>query len=145
MRSSDLGERLYAARNAAGLSQRALASRAGVAPSTVSLLESKAWTATVETAEKLADGLGVDPRWLAYGKKPAEVPQGTIAERLRAKRAELGLSTYKLAEQAGITQAVVTFIENHPEKANPTLTTLLGLARALSVSPAWLSFGIGEP
>ena len=62
------------ARNAAGLSLRALARAADLAPTTISNIEEGRSLPSVETAEKLAGALGVSPCWLAYGEGegPAE-------------------------------------------------------------------------
>lgn len=139
MRCSDLGDRLYAARNAQGMSQRGVASKAGVSPSTVSQMEAKAWDPTVSTTEKVAEAVGCDPGWLAFGKKPAGVPQGSIAERLKLKRAELGLTTRELADLSkGVSQTAISQIERG-STSNPGILTVTLLANALAVDPCWLA------
>lgn len=126
------------------MSQRGVASKAGVSPSTVSQMEAKAWDPTVSTTEKVAEAVGCDPGWLAFGKKPVGAPQGSIADRLRMKRAELGLTTRELAATAGISNPSISLIERGVT-ANPGILTVTMLARALGVDAAWLAFGIGEP
>lgn len=67
----DLGRRIAEARHARGLSLRALAARAGLAPSTVKRIEDGTRDATVDVAERLLAALG-----LALAVRPAgpEVP-----------------------------------------------------------------------
>ena len=63
-----LGERLFEARDRAGLPLRELGQRAGVSWSTISAIEKGNQSATAETIEKLAIALGVRPCWLAFGE-----------------------------------------------------------------------------
>ncbi len=62
-----------------------------------------------------------------------------IADRVKSKRTELGLTQIQLAKQVGISQQSLQKIEdgrtNNPRK-------LLELANALQCSPEWLQFGI---
>jgi transcriptional regulator with XRE-family HTH domain len=67
-----LGTRLRALREGAGLSQRALASRAGVAPETVARLEGDRTPTRPATLRKIAAALGVPPEVLAGGHVSAE-------------------------------------------------------------------------
>jgi DNA-binding XRE family transcriptional regulator len=63
-----IGERLFDARDRAGLTLRALGEKAGVSWSTISAIEKGRQAATVETTEGLAVALGVRPCWLAFGE-----------------------------------------------------------------------------
>lgn len=132
------------------MSQRGVASKAGVSPSTVSQMEAKAWDPTVSTTEKVAEAVGCDPGWLAFGKKPADTPQGSIADRLKTKRAELGLSLRKLSDltkingNRGVSNVSINEIERGVIR-DPGINTLTVLARALSVDVVWFVFGLGEP
>lgn len=63
-----LGERLFEARDRAGLTLRELGQRAGVSWSTISAIEKGKQSATVETSERLAVALGVRASWLAFGE-----------------------------------------------------------------------------
>ena len=63
-----IGERLFDARDRAGLTLRALGEKAGVSWSTISAIEKGRQAATVETTERLAMALGVRPCWLAFGE-----------------------------------------------------------------------------
>lgn len=62
-----LGERLFEARDRAGVTLRELGQRAGVSWSTISAIEKGKQSAMVETVERLAAALGVRPSWLAFG------------------------------------------------------------------------------
>lgn len=64
----NIGERLFDARDRAGLTLRALGQKAGVSWSTIGAIEKGRQAATVETTERLAVALGVRPCWLAFGE-----------------------------------------------------------------------------
>jgi transcriptional regulator with XRE-family HTH domain len=62
----------------------------------------------------------------------------TLAQRVRARRVELGLKQQELAGAAGLKQSVVSKIEN----GKITRTTAIpSLARALRCNPYWLESG----
>ena len=65
-----IGERLRRARKARQVTQLELAARTGVAHSTVVRIERGQARPRIETVEKFAEALGVDPRWLAFGDGP---------------------------------------------------------------------------
>jgi len=67
--------RLRAAREAAGQSQRDVASAVGVAQPQVTAYEAGAKRPTYETAERLAAFLGVRAGWLVFGEEPRERPR----------------------------------------------------------------------
>ena len=67
---SAIGDRLRQARKARRVSQLELAGRTGVAHSTVVRIERGQSNPTIETVEKVAEALGVDPKWLAFGDEP---------------------------------------------------------------------------
>jgi transcriptional regulator with XRE-family HTH domain len=81
-----VGTRLKALREAAGLSQRALADRAGVAPETVARLERDRTPPRAGTVRKVAAALGVPPDALAGGSGTAgaEAAAGDLRPALRA-------------------------------------------------------------
>lgn len=62
-----LGQRLKQAREKAQVSQRGLAKRSGLSQQLISKLENGLVESTTEVF-RLAEALGVDPRWLATGK-----------------------------------------------------------------------------
>lgn len=72
VRAKTLGARLFEARQAAGLSMRALAEKAGVTHTTVNDIEKGHHLAATDVVEGLAQALGVSPCWLAYGIGPKE-------------------------------------------------------------------------
>lgn len=65
---ANLGDRLYEARDSAGLTLRELGQRVGVSWSTISAIEKEKQSATVETVERLLVALGVRASWLAFGE-----------------------------------------------------------------------------
>jgi transcriptional regulator with XRE-family HTH domain len=78
-----VGTRLRALREAMGLSQRALAALAGVAPETVARLEGD-WTPTrLATLRKIAATLGVPPEALAGGRPAADKAMGVLPRTVR--------------------------------------------------------------
>lgn len=68
MRCSQLGQRLYWARDRAGLTQRALASLSRVAATTIKDIEKERQVPAADTIERLADALKVRACWLAFGE-----------------------------------------------------------------------------
>ena len=65
-----IGERLRLAREERSVTQMELAGRTGVAHSTVVRIERGQARPRIETVGKLAEALGVDPKWLAFGDEP---------------------------------------------------------------------------
>ena len=62
-----IGPRLRRVRRSQDITQAALAERTGVAVSTVVRIEKGQVTPQIETVFKIADVLGVDPKWLIGG------------------------------------------------------------------------------
>jgi len=54
-----------------------------------------------------------------------------VARALRAEREKRGLSMNRVAERAGLSQQMVSYVER--EMRNPTLETLLRIAAAMDV------------
>lgn len=61
--------------------------------------------------------------------------------RLRQARRKSDLSSAAVAQSAGISHAVVRYIET--DQRIPTAETVARLARALETSPAWVAYGLG--
>lgn len=68
LRCKGLPARLGLARDARGLSRKALARAAEMSTTAISNIEDKGSLPSVATAEQLAAALGVSPCWLAYGE-----------------------------------------------------------------------------
>lgn len=68
--------------------------------------------------------------------------RGTVGERLRSVRAELGLNQSDLAEEVGITQSSVAAYES--DKRPPPLPVLLALEHQLRINHEWVLEGEGE-
>lgn len=60
-----------------------------------------------------------------------------VAARIKARRQAAGLSINRLSEMAGLSQCMVSYIEQG--KRVPTLATVFRLARALEVAPEELT------
>ena len=58
--AAEVGERIYAAREAAGLSQRELARRMGTSQAAIDRLESGGVAATLTTLQRVATALGLE-------------------------------------------------------------------------------------
>lgn len=165
---SSLPQRLLDARDDARLAMRDLANLAEVDHAAVSRIENGQAVPAVDTVERLAAGLGVDPCWLAFGwdgerpfaqrtrrlipVDPRPAPEGPlpfralhlgIAERLTLARKAQGLSMRKLAEAAGLSVQAVSLTESGSTVL--LMPNLEALAVALDVSPCWLAFGVGQP
>ncbi|PKP69531.1 MAG: transcriptional regulator [Alphaproteobacteria bacterium HGW-Alphaproteobacteria-4] len=67
----------------------------------------------------------------------------TLADRLRARAQQLGLSPAHVAEMAGVNRSFVYDILRG-RSARPSLDRLADLARVLKVERGWLIHGIGE-
>ncbi|MCM2387572.1 helix-turn-helix domain-containing protein [Streptomyces albipurpureus] len=67
---------------------------------------------------------------------PAAAPMlHVIGARIRARRAERGLSVERLSALSGISAGMLSLVERG--KANPSFTTLLHIAHGLGVSIGW--------
>lgn len=74
-----------------------------------------------------------------------EEVQDTVARNLSAARAALGMSQEQLAASAGVSRATVNQLEGGASaKGDPRLSTLVGLAAALGISPVFLLLGRDE-
>jgi transcriptional regulator with XRE-family HTH domain len=65
-----IGERLRGVRKAQKVTQIELASRTGIAHSTLVRIERGQAKPKLETVRKLAETLEVDPGWLTFGDEP---------------------------------------------------------------------------
>ncbi|MFO0580492.1 MAG: helix-turn-helix transcriptional regulator [Polyangia bacterium] len=164
-----LPQRLLDARDLARLALRDLAARAEVANTSIAKIENRQSTPAIDTVERLAAALGLDPCWLAFGwdgaqpfaqrirrlvdperaplpepgPRPFQAMYLGLPQRLAHARDVRGLSMRGLARQAGLSVQTVSKTENGATV--PIVSNLEALAVALEVSPCWLAFGIGEP
>lgn len=65
-----------------------------------------------------------------------------LALRLRKARKKADIPGTVLADRAGVSDAIVRYLEGNSRL--PTVETVTRLANALSMSAAWLAFGLGE-
>lgn len=73
---------------------------------------------------------------------PLENMRNTLARNLSAARGALGLSQDQLAAAGGVSRATINQLEG--AEGDPRLSTLVGLASALGVSPVFLLLGRDE-
>ncbi|QRK08550.1 helix-turn-helix transcriptional regulator [Archangium violaceum] len=73
---------------------------------------------------------------------PLEEVRDTLARNLSAARSALGLSQDQLAAAGGVSRATINQLEG--AEGDPRLSTLVGLAAALGVSPVFLLLGRDE-
>ena len=66
-RYKGIRDRLKTARKDKGLTLIALGTASGLTHATIQHIETGRTIPGIDTVEKIADALGVDPRWLAYG------------------------------------------------------------------------------
>lgn len=123
MQMDGLGKRLRDAREAAGLSGRALAAKTGLSPTAISKIEAGKQGARLETIERLSQALGIHPRELAYGVRriTSEEKEAARASVRRASfrgflevmrlRADVGITRDELARRTRLKVEVVSDIE----------------------------------
>ncbi len=68
----------------------------------------------------------------------------TLSSRVQHARGLRGLSARALSVKASLAQALVGQIERN-EASDPHGTTIVAIAKALDVDPAWLLTGAGTP
>lgn len=140
-----LPERLRRERKRRQLSAAALSRAAGVGTNTVSQIEAGQRLPRLPVLERIADALKISAGYLAYGQQGeweavAELRCEGLPGRLIETRAALGLSLREVDRRAGTRAGTIRSIE---AGSKPILDTLESLASALTVSPAWLAFGLG--
>ncbi|MDX8402516.1 MAG: helix-turn-helix transcriptional regulator, partial [Mariprofundaceae bacterium] len=93
------GERLKKERNERGLTQSALAKKAGVTKATISALElGYSKQASAEVLLKLSRALGVNPEWLVTGKGPRRIEPSADGQALPEDARELALKYLALSD-----------------------------------------------
>ena len=86
-----IGDRIKTARSNAGLTQRALAEKSGIATGTVQQYELGKRQPRIEQLQKIADALEVDINYLVHGKTLQKYEQAMIEElRLAAEANKTG-------------------------------------------------------
>jgi transcriptional regulator with XRE-family HTH domain len=139
--------RLRRIRKQRKLSASALSLLACMSRGSVGFLEVGTRLPRVNTVERLANALKVSPAWLAFGTEASFEPADGgellcvgLAARVMDARVARGLGNKDMARRAEISAAEARAVQSG---TMPTLDTIEQLAKALSVSSAWLAFGIG--
>jgi transcriptional regulator with XRE-family HTH domain len=143
MNATTIGQRVRQARQAQGLTIEQLARQAGVTQRAVSEIErERTRCPQAATLTALAAALAVTPTWLDT-TEPIASSQLAIGQRLRACRADRGLTQAQLAQRAAVSAHTLSRLER-TVTSPPRATTLVRLATALDVDPAWLRSGEPE-
>lgn len=130
----------------AGLTALVLSQAARVGKSLVSILEGGGGRVPrLDTVELLSVALSLSSSFLAFGldgqfESERELRSKGFAARLAEARRERGLSMRAVDKRAGISPGST---RSQEAGTMPSLDTLELIAKALSVSPAWLAFGEG--
>lgn len=145
-RHCGLPARLRKARKQSGLTRKALGQKVGRDSEVAANIEAGQRIPTVGTVARLASGLGVSAAWLGFGlgEQDTDGPAATtdgMGARLSAVRVEQGLTKAALARSVGLSPNALANIENGGQTG---IDVLESLAKALNVSPAWMSFGLGS-
>lgn len=139
----------------------------GCSKSAASLTENGHTVPGIDTVERFARALGVEPCWLAFGSEGAKVFKEKtkrsdrqleeinlssyeptfgykdVGRRVFDRRKALNLSLRTVGAAAGISYQTVKLIESG--EAVPKVDSLHRLAIALDVAPCWLAYGVGDP
>lgn len=140
-----LPARLRKARKESGMTRKALGQKVGRDSEVAANIEAGQRLPTVGTLARLASALAVSAGWLAYGlgdmgvNNSAATTDG-MAERLQAVRTEQGLTKAALARSGDLAPSAYAKIEAGGQTG---VEVIEALAKALSVSPAWLAFNQG--
>lgn len=131
-----IGERIKTARSNAGLTQRDLAEKSGMATGTVQQYELGKRQPRIEQLQKIADALDVDISYLMNGANDFD-PENFIGQQIRKNRKSHGLTQEQLAKKTGLS---LTFIQNcEAGIKSPDYDCIKILADALDVSPQELA------
>jgi transcriptional regulator with XRE-family HTH domain len=147
------GERMRAARTAAGLSQVALSEATGLDRAAISFLERSERSPDLSTLARVASALATTPSQLLEGigagsasfEQPSyrgvrSAPEARLGANLRAARHAAGLSQETLGFEAEVDRAAISVYERGGR--GPNLRTVLKLARALRMRPSALLQGV---
>lgn len=100
--TSEYGQRLNAARTAAGLSQTDFGNKIGLTRSSIANVEAGRQSCTAEQVIQHAEVLGIDPHWLLTGRgpdQPARLAAGPgLARRLAERLPEVTGDLRRIAD-----------------------------------------------
>lgn len=159
-------ERIWERVNASGMTRKDLAALTDISHVALVNVENGVHVPRLRTLERIADGLGISPVWLAYGDEggmrfrhrrpfPRDVPPVPhpdnrppvdrwrgVGERLASARAMKALTLRAVATAAGVSPQAILLIERG--ESEPRISTVEEIAVALDVAPGWLAYGEGE-
>jgi transcriptional regulator with XRE-family HTH domain len=147
------GERMRAARTAAGLSQVALSEATQLDRAAISFLERAERSPDLSTLVRVARALATTPSQLLEGigagsasfaapshRGVGSAPEERLGANLRAARYGAGLSQETLGFEAEVDRAAISVYERGGR--GPNLRTVLKLSRALGMRPSALLAGV---
>jgi len=140
----EVGQRIAAARLAAGLTQRELAESVGTSLGRVDRYE-LGRSDPAEHLERIAKVPRRSTRWLLTGSDPDETDEAMLAalgHRVQEARHAAGLTESELAAKLGVDEEKVARYESGQEDAS---TVLDSIAQATGSSRAWLGGENDEP
>lgn len=140
----EIGRRIKSAREEKGMTQEELGKILGLNKSSIQRYETgKIQKIKLPILENIAFILDVNPSWLAlktddpkYYGESTNAP-GSLGQRIKQRRQELGLSVDELAEKLNKNSATIYKYENDEIEKLPT-TVLKPLAKALNTTPSAL-------
>jgi transcriptional regulator with XRE-family HTH domain len=147
------GERMRAARTAAGMSQVALSEATQLDRAAISFLERAERSPDLWTLVRVARALALTPSQLLEGigsgsasfeppsyRGVGSAPEARLGANLRAARHDAGLSQETLGFEAEVDRAAISVYERGGR--GPNLRTVLKLSRALGMRPSALLVGV---
>ncbi len=140
----EIGRRIKSAREEKGMTQEELGKILGLNKSSIQRYETgKIQKIKLPILENIAFILDVNPSWLAlktddpkYYGESTNAP-GSLGQRIKQRRQELGLSVDELAEKLSKNRATIYRYESNEIEKLPT-TVLKPLAKALNTTPSAL-------
>ncbi len=127
-----LAARLKAARTAAGLTQRALAKKAGVSPSMVIARMESGQPNNWHPITLVRVALGLGKSWNYFGARPPpDIPPDTPGYNLCVARLAKGLTLAELSTAAGITRETLIRLEHGDQSGQ--VQTWQTISRALDI------------
>jgi len=130
-----VGKILERIRKEKQLTQAEVASRAGIAPITVSRIENNLVSPTLDVMEKIASALetSVPEIYQKIESHYSLKERLTISQKIKLRRLQRELSTEQLSRLTGIPEARLLEIENSPDLDNLRFIEVVKLVKALNV------------
>ncbi|HWQ75999.1 MAG TPA: helix-turn-helix domain-containing protein [Syntrophomonas sp.] len=129
-----VGSRLRRLREERGLSLNELSRQSGVSAAHLSEIERSLSTPSLKTLEKLAQVINV-PTGQLFPTNEEE----TLGQKVRRLRETMGLTQKDLGDMVGITDSMITQIEN--DRTQPSIKVLNSLGKSMGVNTSYFLMG----